>query len=144
MTRNPYVGPVKIKRLDAPLFQGGVREYPSFKTDYENLMVPCYGNDPFALKKCLSGEALEGVRGVDNDYDEMFRRLNMKYGRPERLIDAVLSELRKLRSVPEGDNKKFINMVNVVENCWLDLKRSKLEAEMNTATMKARWKNYSH
>ncbi|CAC5421180.1 unnamed protein product [Mytilus coruscus] len=92
--------------------------------------------DPYALKQCLSGEALTVVNGVDNDFEEMFRRLDMKYGRAEKLIDHILNELKRLKKVQEGDNMKFISVVETVEKCWLDLKRMNLEAEMNTATMR--------
>ncbi|CAC5426341.1 unnamed protein product [Mytilus coruscus] len=61
--------------------------------------------------------------------------LDMKYGRAEKLIDHILNELKRLKKVQEGDNMKFISLVETVEKCWLDLKRMNLEAEMNTATM---------
>jgi hypothetical protein len=125
----------KVKKLDAPTFTGNIRQYPSFKVDYERHMLPSYGCDSYALKQCLSGEALRVVKGVDNDFEEMFRRLDLKYGRPEKLADNVLSELKGLKNIPEGDHMKFISMVETVETCWLDLKRMKLESEMNTATM---------
>ena len=64
---------VKVKKLDAPTFDGDIRSYPSFKRDYERHMVPTYGKDPYALKKCLSGETVNSIKGVDNDYDEMMR-----------------------------------------------------------------------
>ena len=126
---------LKIKRLDTPTFSGRIRDYPSFKHDFENHVVVSYGKDPFALKGCLSGEALTSVKGVDNDYDEMFRRLDLKYGRPEKLTDAVLAELKRLKRIPDNDYRKFVSMVDVVERCWLDLKRLDLETEMNTTTM---------
>ena len=33
---------VKVKKLDAPTFDGDVRSYPSFKRDYERHMIPSY------------------------------------------------------------------------------------------------------
>ena len=94
---------LKVKKLDAPEFSGNIRDYPSFKRDYEHHMVTSYGTDPFALKKCLSGEALRTVKGVDDNYTEMFRRLDLKYGRPEKQADAVLSEIRLLKQIPDGN-----------------------------------------
>jgi hypothetical protein len=64
-----------------------------------------YGQDPFALKKCLSGDALRTVKGVDDDFTEMFHRLDIKYGRPEKQADAVLNEIKKLKSSTEGDDR---------------------------------------
>jgi hypothetical protein len=42
-------------------------------------MMSSYGQDPFALKKYLSGDALRTVKGVDDDFTEMFYRLDIKY-----------------------------------------------------------------
>lgn len=126
---------MKVKKLDTPDFSGKIRDYPSFKRDYERHMIPAYGEDPFALKKCLSAEALYAVRGVDDDFKEMFRRLDLKYGRPEKLSDAVLCELKGLKPVKDGEHREFVSMVDVVDNCWLDLKKMDLEREMDTSTM---------
>ena len=87
------------------------------------------------MKGSLSGDALSTVKGVDNDYDEMFRRLDLKYGRPEKLTDAVLAELKKLKQIPDNDYKKFVSTVDIVERCWLDLRHLDLQSEMNTMTM---------
>lgn len=37
-------------------------------------MHPLYGDDPYALKSCLVGEALDCVEGVNDDYTVMFQR----------------------------------------------------------------------
>ena len=82
---------------------------------------------PYALKKCLSGEAVNTIKGVDDDFDEMIRRLDNKFGRAEKQSDAIISQLRKLKPVQDGDIRKFIEFVEVVEDCSLDMKRLKLE-----------------
>ncbi|KAK3893562.1 hypothetical protein Pcinc_002627 [Petrolisthes cinctipes] len=58
---------VKIKALEPPKFDGNVREYPSFKSNFERLMNDNFGKDPFVLKQCLTGEALKTVLGVEDD-----------------------------------------------------------------------------
>ena len=71
-TRQPHTPTaVKVKKLDAPNFNGDMRKFPTFIKDYENYMEPTYGNDSYALRSCLSGPALDVVAGVDDDYDEM-------------------------------------------------------------------------
>jgi hypothetical protein len=50
------------------------------------------------------------VKGVDNDFEEMFRRLDLKYGRPETLADNILSELKGFKNIQEGDHMKFISV----------------------------------
>ena len=131
----PVVQQVRVKKLDAPTFNGDIRSYPSFKRDYERHMTPMYGKDPYALKKCITGDALITIKGVDDDFDEMIRRLDNKYGRPEKLSDAIVSQLKKLKKIQEGDTKKFIELVETVETSWLDMKRLNLEKEMNSITI---------
>jgi hypothetical protein len=53
-------------------------------------MIQTYGKDPFVLKNSLSGQPYEIIKGVDNDFDEMFRRLDLKYGRPEKFSGLCL------------------------------------------------------
>lgn len=130
-TTKEHPNTVKVKRLEAPTFSGNVREYPSFRNDYSKLMTP----DPFALKQCLSGEALKTVQGVDDNFTAMFKRLDMKYGREERIAESVLYELKSLKKVSDGDNKGFIQTIDIIELCWLDLCKMKMEREMDTATM---------
>ena len=126
---------IKIKALEPPLFSGSNRDYPNFKADYERLMSDNFGKDPFALRQCLSGDALETVKGVENDYDLMVKRLDTKYGNSRRIVDDILEDLKTLKMVSEGDHKGFINMVNKVERCWLDLKKMNLGKEMNSVHM---------
>lgn len=126
---------LKVNKMKAPSFNGDIRDYSSFRTDFERIMCLTYGNDPFILKSCLTGDALDVVKRVDNDYDEMIRRLDAKYGRPEKVTDSILNEIKKLKVVSDGDHKKFILMVDTIEKCWLDLKQLNLQKEMSSATM---------
>ena len=63
------------------------------------------------------------------------KRLDFKYGRPEKLVDVIVTELKGLKRIGENGMQKFIKMVDIIERCYLDLKRAGLETEMNTATM---------
>ena len=46
------IAPIKVKLLDAPSFSGEIREYSSFKRDYDTHMIHIHGKDPYALRKC--------------------------------------------------------------------------------------------
>ena len=41
---------VKVKSLEPPKFEGNIRQYGTFRKDYERLMFSVYGEDPYALK----------------------------------------------------------------------------------------------
>lgn len=98
-------------------------------------MILIYGEDFFVLKNLLFGEFLEIVKGVDNNFEEMFRCFDLKYGRLEKLVDIVLIDIKVLKIVLEGDNKKFIEMVDIVEGCWFILKWMGLGKEMDNVIM---------
>ena len=42
-------------------------------------------------------------------------KLELKYGRPERFTDSILSDIRKLNNTPGGDHSSFINSVEIIE-----------------------------
>ena len=98
------------------------------------LIVPVYGRDAYALALCLTGEALACV-GVEDEFEEMFRRLDSKYGNSCKLTEFIVSELKSLKPLQEGDSKRLVHMIKVVEGVWLDMKKISLESEMKTTSM---------
>ena len=133
-------GPAKssqlhVKALEAPRFSGNIREYANFKQDFRRLMISAYGKDPYALRSCLGGPALQIIRGVEDDYDKIFERLDNVYGDSRKFIDSIIHDIKSIRPINDGDSKKFIAMVDVIERCWLDLKRMDLSEEMDTVAM---------
>lgn len=65
----------------------------------------------------------------------MFSRLEQKYGDHSKIVDLIISDLRALKPLTEGDDKGLIKTVEVVERCYLDLKKIKLEAEMDSSNV---------
>ena len=124
-----------VKKLDPPIFSGDLRDFPNFKDDYERLVVPTYGQDPYALRQCLAGEALQSVKGLESDYNEMLRRLEQKCGNHRKIVDLIISDLRALKPLVEGNDKGLIKTVEVVERCYLDLRKMNLEAEMDSTNV---------
>ena len=68
-------------------------------------------------------------------FEEMFRRLGAKYGESRKLVDAVIWDLKKIKPIPEGDNRNFVNMVDTVERGQLELRKLGLDKEMNTTSI---------
>ena len=135
LNANTQQNQIKVKRLDAPTFDGDIRKFPTFKTEYGRIMNKAYNRDAFALRQSLLGDAAKVVLGVEDDYDEMMRRLDAYYGDPCKLIDCIINDIKQLKEIPEGDNKKFIETVNIIERAFLDLKRLNLEKEMSSVSI---------
>lgn len=89
-TRVADLPKTRMQRLAPPHFDCKVKEYSTFRKDSEKLMKSAYGDDPYALRSCLSGEALEIVRGADDSFDSMIERLYARYGNPSRQVETVL------------------------------------------------------
>ena len=74
---------LKLERMKMPAFNRQIRDYPSFKTDFEKQVMPALkSNDAVAyvLKSCLSKEPLDIVRNVDDDIHLVWKRLDERYG----------------------------------------------------------------
>lgn len=50
-----------MKKLDVLIFSGEIREFFSFKRDYESIMYLIYGIDLFVLKKSFMSEVFKIV-----------------------------------------------------------------------------------
>ena len=72
---------------------------------------------------------------MDDDYDEIMKRLDFKYGRPDKLVDVVLTKLKGLRKIGDNGYRRFMEMVDIIERSFLDLKKLDLQGEMNTTSM---------
>lgn len=108
-----------------------MKEGTNFRQYYERLVVPTYGHDPYAPCRCLVGEVLQSIKGLEDDNNEMFKRLEQKFGNHRKNMDLIVDDLRALKTPLEGDDKGLIRAIEIVEDCYLDLKRN-LEAEMKT------------
>ena len=119
-----------------PTFDGDIRKYPRFKKDFETQVLQSIPKEsaPYALRSCLTKEPLSVVRSVDDNIDEMLKRLDEKYGDPAKIADVVIDSIKRVKAIKEGDYKKFIKFVNVVEDAYQDLLRLGLEKEITTTS----------
>ena len=63
---------LKLQRMPLPKFNGDIREYPRFKNDFRTQVMPSISNEqqPYVLKSCLTGTALEIVKNVDHSVQD--------------------------------------------------------------------------
>ena len=134
-TKKADANMIKFQKVDPPKFSGDTRSFPAFISHYTKHIETQYGKDPFILMGCLSGDAEKLVRPVEEDYQEMMKRLQAKYGSDEKQVDVILHDLRSLKRISDGDYRALYKMIETVENCWLDLKRMNLQSEMDTTSM---------
>ena len=119
-----------------PSFNGAIKEYPQFKQDFQKQVMPTLdkGSACYILRSCLEKEPAETVKGVDDDIKEMWKRFDEKYGDLAKLTDAIINTIQDIRPIKEGENKRFIEFVDAVEDGYKDLKRLGLEREITTTS----------
>ena len=89
----------------------------------------------YILKSCLEKQPLDIVKNVDDDLEEMWVRLDERYGRSSKIVDAIMFEIKQLKPVSEGDGRKFVDLVDTVERCYRDLAHIKMESEISNSTI---------
>ena len=85
-----------------PVFDGDIRDYPRFKSDFLKQVVPemkSKDSTAYVLRSCLKKVPLDIVKYVDDDLDKMWKRHDEKYGKPSKLADVVMYDIKKLRAI---------------------------------------------
>ena len=108
-----------------------------FKSDFLKYVLPTVEIEKaaFVLKSCLTGKARNIVESLDDDYEKILGRLDEKYGRPEKVADLILYEIRKQNPIKEDDNKNFVRFVDTIENGYWDLERLSMGNEISNSVV---------
>ena len=127
--------PLQLEKIKMPSFHGNVRNYPQFKTDFEKQVMPSINaeNAPYVLRSCLGKEPADTAKSVD-DITAMWKRLDEKYGDPAKVADVVICAIQNMKPIREGENKKFVEFINVIDDGYRDLRRLGLEKEITTTS----------
>ena len=128
----------KLERMKLPSFDGNIRDYPRFISDFHKYIMPNIKDDTSAsyiLRSCLSGKALEDIRNVDDDIDKMLERLKQKFGHKSKLADVIMNDIKHMRQINDNDEKGFIKMVNLIENSYNDLEKIGMEQAIANSTI---------
>lgn len=65
----------------------------------------------------------------------IWERLDKKNGDEGKLVDAIMSEIKKLKNSVDADVKGMLEMVNVIKKAQIDLKSLDLENEISNSTI---------
>ena len=129
---------LKMERMKMPKFEGDIRDYPRFRRDFNKHVMPMATSKDSAayiLKSCLDKQAFEIIKNVDDDLNEMWTRLDERYGRSSKIVDAIMLDIKQLKPVLDGDGSKFVDLVDTIERCYRDLSCIKMESEICNSTI---------
>ena len=121
-------GGIKLERMKKLHFNGIIREYPRFKSDFLKQVIQEIGSKDkaaYALKSCLSVQPYTKKQNVYDDIDMMWKRLDDIYGRPSKIVDEFMFNIKRFKAF-SNEELLFIEFVQAIENGFLDLKRLKI------------------
>lgn len=84
----------------------------------------------YVLCLCLGSDFVVIVKSIDDDISEMWKRLDEKYGDLVKVVDVIIDGIWRIRVIREGEEKRFVEFVEIVEDGYRDLKRFGLELEI--------------
>ena len=80
-------------------------------------------------------DEIKEVDGLGEDIDRIWERLDKKYGDEGKLVDAIMSKIKRLRKSADRDPKGTLDMINIIERAYRDLKSLGLEKEISNSTI---------
>ena len=104
---------VQLERMKFEPFNGEIRKYPKFKTEFQTYIKPlCI---PFVLRSYLKDEVKEEVENVVDDYEALWERLDAKYGDRGQLIDSIMAEVKNLGECQNCNDEDTLKLIKTVE-----------------------------
>ena len=127
----------KMEKPKMPKFSGDVREYAIFRADFKYAIESRYSKrDAMTfLRTCLEGKPLELLKGIGSDYDAAWEYLDSVYGDPRYVSDTIAQDIGKFRSLREGEDSRFCELVHLVRRCYKTLKEVGLSSDMDNSHM---------
>ena len=129
---------IKLERMRMLIFNGNIRDCPRYKTDFIKLVQPQIHNQEAAayiLKSCLTEIAYNLVKNVDDDLDEMWKRLDDRYRRTSKLTESIMYDIKRRKPIKEEDEKRFVEFADLIERGHHDLAHMKVEHELSIMTV---------
>ena len=138
-TRDTTSCKVQVERPKLPKFSGDVRDFTTFRSDFRHLIDSRYSKrDAITiLRTCLEGKSLNLIKGIGNDYDEAWAYLDSIYGDPRFVADAIVNDIGRFRSLKEGEDTRFCDLVHLVRRSFNTLKEVNRTSDIDNSHMLA-------
>ena len=127
----------KMKKLKMPKFYGDVREYAIFRADFKHAIESWYSKRDtiMFLCTCLQGKPLELIKGIGSDYDTAWENVDLIYGDTRFVLDTVMQDIVKFKSLRDGEDARFCDLVHLVKCCYNKLKEIGLPSDLDNNYM---------
>ena len=130
---------LKLEKIKFEEFDGSLRKYPMFKQDFIKLIKPNYSEteEAFALRSYLSINVREEVDHLGDDCEQIWKRLDEKYGNESKLVDLIMYDIKRLKVNKDDYNINALKLINIVEKAHRDLRAIGREGEISNAAIVA-------
>ena len=87
---------IRLEKLRFQTFDGDIRKYPKLKAEFQKYIQPLCKSDEtaFILRSYLTDEISEEIDSLGDDIDQIWKRLDKKYGDAGKLVDDIMSEIK--------------------------------------------------
>ena len=128
---------IQLERIKINAFDGDIRKYPKFRDEFFKHVKPLCSESqlPFVLKSYLKEEVYEDVDDIDDDFDSIWERLDLKYGNTGKLIDTIMADIKHLSICDNVYSAGTLSMIKTVEKAHRDLIRLGQQSQMDNATI---------
>ncbi|XP_071827786.1 uncharacterized protein [Apostichopus japonicus] len=129
----------QMEKPKMPKFHGDIREYNIFKADFKHIVHDQYGDRDalMILRSCLTGKPLQYIKGIGHNYKAAWDQLDLLYGDPRMVADAIIDDLSKFRPLKLGEDERFCEFVNLVQRSFNTLNEVGRTSDMNNSHMLA-------
>ena len=125
----------KHDTMKFPPFDGNIRKYAKWKEEFDIHVKPhCKVEQlAFILKSHLCEELRDEMDILGGSADEIWERLDQRYGNKGRLVDTILAEVKGIEQC--NNDETTLKMIKMIERCYNELKATGKECEMNNTTI---------
>lgn len=109
-------------KTDLPFFTGNPVEWPNFIEQFRETSKLCQMSDlenVIRLRKCLKGQARTSVQAllnIPNQLNKILATLERRFGRPDFIIEEMISQTQKLQPFKEDKLELLIDYADTVQN----------------------------
>ena len=127
---------LKFQRLDFEKFKGDIRDYPSWKNDFEKHISPRYpeSEQSLVLKNNLCDEVNQEIKHF-SDIKDIWVYLDERDGDERKFMDKVMHQVRNLKKCDDNNPKYIVEFILTIEKANKDFSALKLEPHLNNYIM---------
>ncbi|XP_044760254.1 uncharacterized protein LOC123317711 [Coccinella septempunctata] len=126
---------------ECPIFDGKSEDWPIFISHFRKISTMCdftKEESMMKLQKCLRGEAKQAVAGMmisPENIEQVIKTLEMRFGRPDQIIDTILDKLKTFYPIRENDMEKIIQFASYVNSLVSTIKSLNYDAHLQNPSV---------